>query len=216
MAREHFDDYLLQVMIISFAFILFAFFCGSLPFSVWLGKALLGKDVRQYGDGNPGATNVFRAGNKIVGLLALMLDVSKAAIPVGLAYNNFHLPELPLFCVSIAPVLGHIVSPFLSFRGGKAVAPSLGVWIGLTMWKASLAGVLFVVIGILLFRVPGWAVMTGLSGIFFSLVIWMPDPLLFSVLAVQVVLLVWTHRHDLQMPPRLRMRPGLSLPRMRR
>ena len=181
---------------IPIVFILFAFLCGSLPFSVWLGKLLLGKDVRQFGDGNPGATNVFRAGGKILGLLALLLDISKAAVPVGLAYNNFHIPALPMFFVSIAPVLGHMFSPFLGFHGGKAVGSALGVWIGLTVWKAPLAGVLFVIIGILLFRVPGWAVMTGLGGIFFSLVFWMPDPLLFSVLAVQVALLAWTHRRD--------------------
>ena len=61
-----------------------AFALGSLPFSVWLGYAFMRKDVRRYGDHNPGATNVFRAGNRLVGLLALMLDISKAAVPVGI------------------------------------------------------------------------------------------------------------------------------------
>ena len=200
----------------SIALILFAFVCGALPFSVWLVNVVLGKDVRQYGDGNPGAANVFRAGSKIVGLLALMLDVSKAAVPVGLTCQYLQITGLTMFCVSIAPVLGHMYSPFLGFRGGKAIAPSLGVWIGLTLWKASLAGVLFVLIGMFLFRVPGWAVMTGLAGIFLTLVIWIPDPLLFSVLAVQVVLLAWKHRQDLTTPPRLRWSADFSLHRTRR
>jgi len=47
------------------ALVIIAFLCGSLPFSVWLGKLFLGLDVRRFGDGNPGATNVFRSGNKI-------------------------------------------------------------------------------------------------------------------------------------------------------
>jgi acyl phosphate:glycerol-3-phosphate acyltransferase len=197
---------------ISLAFILAAFVSGALPFSIWVGKGLLGKDVRQYGDGNPGATNVFRAGSKAVGLLALLLDISKAAIPVGLAHYTMQIGGLPMFFIAAAPVLGHMFSPFLGFRGGKAISPALGVWIGLTLWKASLAGVLFVIVGLLLFRVPGWAVMTGLSGIFVALVLWMPDPLLFSVLAGQVLMLAWTHRADLRSWPRLRPEP---VPRLR-
>ena len=73
-------------ILISLIWIVLAFVSGSLPFSVWLGKLATGKDVRQVGDGNPGATNVFRAGSKLVGLLVLILDIGKAALPVGLAY----------------------------------------------------------------------------------------------------------------------------------
>jgi hypothetical protein len=62
-----------------YAVIPLAFLCGSLPFSVWVGKILLDLDVRKYGDGNPGAANAFRTGNKLVGLLVLLLDISKAA-----------------------------------------------------------------------------------------------------------------------------------------
>jgi glycerol-3-phosphate acyltransferase PlsY len=64
---------------VSITLILLAFVCGSLPFSVWLGKIILGLDVRHFGDGNPGAANVFKAGNKLVGLLTLILDITSAA-----------------------------------------------------------------------------------------------------------------------------------------
>ncbi len=57
--------------------------------------------------------------------------------------------------IAIAPVLGHVFSPFLKFRGGKAIAVSLGVWIGLTIWKASLVGVTGTVIGIALMTSTG-------------------------------------------------------------
>lgn len=67
-------------------YILIAFFAGSLPFSVWIGKAMLRKDVRQFGDGNPGSTNVYRAGGRAAWALALALDISKAAAPVGYCY----------------------------------------------------------------------------------------------------------------------------------
>jgi acyl phosphate:glycerol-3-phosphate acyltransferase len=185
-------------------YVFVAFLCGSLPFSVWLGRLFLRVDVRQYGDGNPGATNVFRAGSKAVGLLALLLDVSKAAAPVGLSYYKFGITGLPMVLIALAPVLGHVFSPFLGFRGGKAIATALGVWIGLTIWKASLAGVIATVIGLALFTAPGWAVMLGLVAILMTLLIWMPDPVFLMVWVGETLILAWTHRTDLQQPPRLR------------
>jgi len=185
-------------------YILGAFLCGSLPFSVWLGKLFLRVDVRRYGDGNPGATNVFRAGNRIVGLLALILDVSKAAAPVGLAYVSLGVRGLPMFLIAMAPILGHAFSPFLGFRGGKALATALGVWIGLTVWKASLPAAIGALIGLALFTAPGWAVMLALVVVLVSLLAWMPDGLLLLVWAGELLILAWTHRADLRQRPRLR------------
>jgi glycerol-3-phosphate acyltransferase PlsY len=186
------------------ALVFIAFLCGSLPFSVWLGRLILKLDVRQFGDGNPGATNVFRSGSKIVGLLTLILDVTKAAAPVGLAYHNLGIRGVPMLLIAIAPVLGHVFSPFLGFRGGKAVAVSLGVWIGLTIWKASLVGVIGASIGILFTTTAGWAVMLGLVGILMALLIWMPDPLFLLVWVGMTLILIWTHRADLSHAPRWR------------
>lgn len=189
---------------VSPALILLAFFFGSLPFSVWLGKFFLGVDVRQFGDGNPGATNVFKAGNHLVGLLALILDISKAAAPVGLAYYNLNIRGAPMLLIAIAPILGHAFSPFLSFRGGKAIATAFGVWIGLTIWKASLAGVVAALIGIVLFTPHGWSVMLALAGILIILLIWLPDPLLIWVWVAEILIMAWTHRSDLRQAPQLR------------
>jgi len=189
---------------VTLVFIVLAFLFGSIPFSVWLGRLFLKEDVRRYGDGNPGAANVFRAGGKTVGLLALILDVTKGALPVGLAYQNMGVRGIPMFLISMAPILGHVFSPFLSFRGGKAIATALGVWIGLTIWKASLAGVIGALIGIALTSVTGWAVMLGLAAILVTLLIWMPDPLLLLVWVGETLILAWTHRADLRQYPRLR------------
>ena len=189
---------------LAFLFIIIAFLCGALPFSIWLGKLFTGQDVRRFGDGNPGAANVFRAGNTLAGLLALLLDVSKAAVPVGLAWFNLGLRGLPMFFIAIAPLLGHVFSPFLGGRGGKGISTVLGIWIGLTLWKASLAGVLFAVIGIALFTPPGWAVLLALAGILAALLVWMPDPLLLAVLAGITLILARTHRSDLRQGPHLR------------
>jgi glycerol-3-phosphate acyltransferase PlsY len=186
------------------AMILFAFVSGSFPFSFWLGKLLLGVDVRQYGDGNPGAANVFRSGNKSIGLLALILDVSKAAVPVGLSFYNLGIRGIPMYFIAIAPILGHIFSPFLGFHGGKAIAVSLGVWIGLTIWKASLVGVIGTVVGIILMTSSGWAVLLGLAMILIALLLWIPEPLLLMVWVSETLILAWTHRYDLRQRPALR------------
>ena len=165
---------------------------------MWLGKIATGKDVRQVGDGNPGATNVFRAGSKMIGLLVLILDISKGAFPVGIAFQVLNMRGLAMLFIAIAPILGHVFSPFLGFRGGKGIAVSFGVWIGLTIWKASLPGLIIVVIANALLTPPGWPVMLGLGGILVCLLIWLPDPLLFGVWAAQTIILAWTHRLDLR------------------
>ena len=116
----------------------FAFFCGSLPFSVWLGKIALGKDIRHFGDANPGAANVFRAGSQGWGWIAILLDILKGALPVGLANFGAGITGWPLAAIALAPVAGHAFSPFLRFKGGKAIAVSLGIWCGLTLYQVPL------------------------------------------------------------------------------
>jgi acyl phosphate:glycerol-3-phosphate acyltransferase len=192
----------------TYALIPLAFLCGSLPFSVWLGKILLGLDVRKFGDGNPGAANAFRTGNELVGLLVLLLDISKAAAPVGWAYFNLDIRGIPMLLIAVAPILGHVFSPFLRFRGGKALATALGVWIGLTIWKLSLPAIVGAVIGIALFTPPGWSGMFALGGILAVLLIWLPDPLLFAVWLSEVFILAWTHRLDLRQG--IHLRPGVT------
>jgi len=186
------------------ALVIFAFFSGSLPFSVWLGQLFLKRDVRDYGDGNPGATNLFKAGSPALGILALILDVSKAAVPVGLGYHELGIRGIQMALIAIMPILGHSFSPFLRFRGGKALATVLGTWIGLTIWKASLAGVAVTLVGYALFSTSGWAAMLGLGGILVTLLTWLPDPLFLIVLVTQVLVLAWTHRNDLRQRPHLR------------
>jgi glycerol-3-phosphate acyltransferase PlsY len=184
--------------------ILLAYLCGSLPFSVWLGKLFQGLDVRQFGDGNPGATNAFRAGSPVLGVISLFLDVGKAALPVGMCYFTLGLRGLPMLAISLAPLLGHMFSPFLGFKGGKALAAALGTWIGLSTWQVSLPAVLGVLVGTAFFTQSGWAVVFALGIIALSLVGWHSQPLFFWVWAGQLILLIWTHREQLKSPPRMR------------
>ncbi|CUS04883.2 Glycerol-3-phosphate acyltransferase [Candidatus Promineifilum breve] len=187
---------------------LLAFLCGSLPFSVWLPRLAGGRDARQFGDGNPGATNAFRAGGAGVGLAVLLLDISKAAAPVGMAYFQFGWRGWPMLLIATAPVLGHAFSPFLRFRGGKALAPAFGAWIGLTLWQLSLPVLLLVLLWRAALDVDGWAVLLALASLLVIILVWQPELLFLAVLAGQMVILAYTHRAGLRRRPHWRLGRG--------
>ena len=99
--------------------ILISYLMGSIPFGLILTKIFLNKDIRKIGSGNIGATNVLRAGNKIVGYLTLILDVLKAIIPI--IYIKLNYPDL-IYVSSLSVFLGHVFSIWLKFKIGKGVA----------------------------------------------------------------------------------------------
>lgn len=184
--------------------IIFAFLCGSLPFSYWLGKLVMQQDIRDYGDGNPGATNVIRAAGWKWGALALALDVLKGLFPVAVAYLGQLITGWSVAALAVTPVLGHAFSPFLGFRGGKAVAVTFGIWTGLTLWEAPtilgiLLGVWYSVV-----EVSGWAVMLAMSSLFVYLALTRHELLLLVICVLNILILAWKHRADLKQNPGLR------------
>jgi glycerol-3-phosphate acyltransferase PlsY len=185
--------------------IVIAFFCGSLPLSVWLGRLALGEEITEYGDNNPGAANVWRAGGPALGLLAVLLDFLKGAIPVGLANFVFGVEGVALVAVAIAPIAGHAFSPFLGFRGGKALAVTFGIWSGLTIWIVPTILGIFFGVYLMLIKPDGWAVMIGVISLLVVL-LFIGNPLWLGVWAGMAVILGWKHRADLAQKPRLRRR----------
>ena len=106
-----------------------SYLMGSIPFGLILTKIFLKKDIRDIGSGNIGATNVLRAGNKIVGYITLSLDILKAVIPVifvKIYYTDF------LYLASLCAFIGHVFPVWLKFKGGKGVATYLGVILALS------------------------------------------------------------------------------------
>ncbi|HUJ28228.1 MAG TPA: glycerol-3-phosphate 1-O-acyltransferase PlsY [Myxococcales bacterium] len=110
-----------------------AYLCGSIPFGLLIARAVSGKDVRQIGSGNIGATNVERAAGRGAAAATLALDAAKGLLPVLLAP-----PDLRPAC-AVAAVVGHCFPVWLRFRGGKGVATGLGVSLAIAPW-AALAG----------------------------------------------------------------------------
>lgn len=111
-----------------------AYLIGSIPVGLWLGRALRGIDVRDYGSGNIGATNVFRTLGTKLGIVTLALDVFKGALPVILLPAILGIrPSTTLdLLIGAAAIAGHVFSCFVSFRGGKGVATALGVFLAIS------------------------------------------------------------------------------------
>jgi glycerol-3-phosphate acyltransferase PlsY len=138
---------------------LLTYLIASIPFSVLLGRIFLGVDIRNYGDGNPGASNVKRAGgNTILVVLAVMLDGFKGLFPVGIPYWFWDWHGYEIVFVALAAIAGHAFSIFLGFRGGKAVAITGGVWIGLIVFEAALVVPLTLVYWYYVVNESEWAV----------------------------------------------------------
>jgi len=141
-----------------------AFCLGACPFSVWIGHWLLGKDIREYGDGNPGAANVFRAGGRKSGCLALILDMAKGVPFVALAHSFFGLPEGAVMAVGLSAILGHAFSPLLRFKGGKSLAVTGGVLLALPQHEVLIACLVFMFLAFLFIAIDAWRVILGSAG----------------------------------------------------
>ena len=142
-------------------FILIAYVLGSVPTAIWVGKSFYGIDVREYGSGNSGATNVFRVLGKVPGSIVLVLDILKGYLAVRLAdvvdflsrdgFSDLALSHTDIGGLSVGDhkllmvlfgtmsVIGHLIPVFAKFKGGKGVATLFGLLIALNPAVAGLA-----------------------------------------------------------------------------
>ncbi len=117
--------------------IIVAYLVGSMPTAYIFTRLLRGVDIRQYGSGNVGATNAFRVIGKVPAIIVLAIDVFKGYLAATFIANSFLYitpatrPELYQVLCGLAAIAGHNWSVFLKFKGGKGVATSAGVVIGL-------------------------------------------------------------------------------------
>jgi glycerol-3-phosphate acyltransferase PlsY len=137
---------------------------------------------------------VLRAGGRGWALLAAVLDMLKGALPVALAYEVFDIQDARAIPIALAPLLGHRFSPLLKGHGGKGVAVTGGIWIGLTHGLGGAIGTLFLTAGYLLQDGDGWAVLLGLSSIAGYLVLFTQDWVLFTIWALNSLVVLWSYR----------------------
>ena len=127
-----------------FLILFISYLIGSIPFGFLLTKIFLGKDIREIGSGNIGATNALRTGNKLIGYSTLILDIAKAVILLLIIKFNF---SEYLFTSSIAVFLGHVFPIWLKFKGGKGVATYVGILFCVNIYLA----VIFIIVWFVVF-----------------------------------------------------------------
>ncbi len=128
--------------------ILIAYLLGSIPTAVWWGKRFYNADVRNFGSGNAGATNVFRVLGKKAGIPVLLIDIAKGFVAVNLIlFTSINSSSVWFVCFQIVlgltAIMGHIFPIFAGFKGGKGVATVYGVIITLSPIASIGASVIF-------------------------------------------------------------------------
>ena len=118
---------------------------GSVPFGLLIARTFCGIDPRTAGSGNVGSTNVARLCGQKWGVLTLLCDILKGAVPV---FISLYLTDNALIhtLTALAAIFGHLFSCFLKFKGGKAVATSIGVFISLSFWQLFVAAMICILL----------------------------------------------------------------------
>lgn len=181
--------------------ILGAYLIGGIPFGFIIGK-MRGVDVRTVGSKNIGATNVFRTVGKKWGLLAFLFDVLKGLLPT-LAAKAYAMDPLWLpLVVGVTSVAGHMLTPYMKFKGGKGVATAFGMLIGLVPALVGVAFALFVIV----FALSNYISLGSCcAAAFLAISVWfpilgvegyknLPQCILVSVIALFII---WKHRSNI-------------------
>ncbi len=174
-----------------------AYLLGGIPFGYLLVKLATGRDVREFGSGNIGATNVLRTTGRGIGVATLLLDILKGAAAVWLADRLTHGSVLWMSAAALAVMFGHAFSVFLKFKGGKAVASFIGAFLYLTPEPFLAVMVIFVIVVaatryISLGSIVGAAV--------FPLCVWLIEHPARPVITASVIagaFIIWRHRANI-------------------
>jgi glycerol-3-phosphate acyltransferase PlsY len=183
------------------AVVIGSYLIGSIPSGLIIGK-LRRVDIREYGSGNIGTTNVLRTLGARYGALVLIADVFKGVIAVLLARYIIGSPMSEM-AAGFAAVAGHDWSVFLKFKGGRGVATSLGGILPMAMWAplAAVAGVVIFIALIALTRYVSLAsIMGSLSAVVAMAVFMGMDRVPWEYLVyivVVVALIIFQHRDNI-------------------
>ena len=197
-----------MMSIYSISAVLLAYLFGSIPSAVWIGQAFYGVDVREYGSGNAGATNVFRVLGKKAGLVVMTIDILKGFTATKLAYfiglsvtgpqdsSQFINYQLAL---GLTAVVGHLFPVFAGFRGGKGVATLFGMILAVNYPAALLCVLVFVVVLLVTKYVSLSSICAGFTfplGIIFIFHSTIKTEVLYSMCVCVLVLV--THQKNLE------------------
>jgi glycerol-3-phosphate acyltransferase PlsY len=177
----------------------FGYLFGSFPSGYLAGRIAKGIDIRSLGSGSTGATNVLRHIGKRAAIIVFLLDVFKGVLSILLA-KYLLLNDSWQVAIGLSTLIGHIWPVWLNWKGGKAVATGLGIFLGLS-WQVGLATLGVFIIMITLFRIVSLASVSASLALplimflsFSSSNISLPF-LIVSLLAM--ILVIWRHRENI-------------------
>ena len=195
---------MIDILLIASAIVI-GYIVGSIPTAVWIGRYFYQIDVREHGSKNAGATNTFRVLGKKPGIIVLIIDVIKGIVAsmFPILFGDFFemsyafLISLRLLS-SIFSMIGHVLPIFAEFKGGKGVATSLGVLIGLQPFAALVCFLVFLLIFIIFKYVSLGAI---ISAMIYPFIVYYVDPkVLFHEMIFTVILssaVIFTHRKNI-------------------
>lgn len=179
-------------------FIVIAYLLGSIPFALIVGKIGYKKDIREHGSGNLGATNAFRVLGVKAGIIVTLADILKGTLAtvIPLIAGLFYDVEVSRLFIGVFAVLGHTYPLFANFKGGKAVATSGGIILGVNP-LLFLAIICTFVLTLYLFKYVSLASMiTGVVATIISA--FLHDLLLFILVSCLTILVLFRHRDNIK------------------
>ena len=187
-------------MNLNLLFLFLGYLFGSFPSGYIAGRIAKGVDIRSLGSGSTGATNVLRHIGKRAAITVFLIDVFKGILSILLA-KIFNLDDDTWqVAIGLSTLIGHIWPVWLNWRGGKAVATGLGVFLGLS-WQGGLATLGIFLLMIALFRIVSLASVSAslalpiIMFISFNNSSISPPFLVISLLAMTLV--IWRHRENI-------------------
>lgn len=183
-----------------------AYILGSIPTAIWLGRYTKGIDIREHGSHNAGATNTFRVLGKQAGWTVLFIDVIKGTLAANLPHvfpdSLFwgYKDELLILqlIAGFTAVFGHVFPVFANFRGGKGVATSLGIVLGINPPAAAVCLSIFLLVFLTTRYVSLGAIISALCFPIVSYYFIHDDTRIMIIFTVVLgVLVIWAHRKNI-------------------
>ena len=177
--------------------LLLGYLLGSIPSGYLAGRWCKGIDLRELGSGSTGATNVLRQVGKGPALVVFVIDVGKGAAAVLLTSNLLPGHDWIQVLAGLAALAGHIWPVWLGFKGGKAVATGLGMFLGLA-WPVGLACFGIFLTTLTLFRIVSLSSMVAAISLPLLMTAGTDGSAKVVVALVAMALVIWRHRSNLQ------------------
>jgi len=184
---------------VTYALLALSYLLGATPTSYWIGRAFHGLDLRQHGSGNLGASNVFRILGPKWALPVVAVDVAKGFVPVWFFPSMVDGDLGWTLAFGGAAIVGHIFSLWVGLKGGKGIATSAGVFLGLAPWAVLGSFVVWLVL-----TLPTGYVSLGSMGaaatlpVFVALTPHRGDTALIWFAVILAFFVIWAHRSNMR------------------